>query len=172
MKKELLLLITFVLSLFPSSLWAQEDPSQQRLVVWLKSGEKVTYQLDKMPRTTFVGTQLNIATNSGASVSYPLSAVLRYTYEGIIDGVEGAPVCQNVRISTNGDAVTFENLPDGSEVQLYNAAGILLHSAKVTPAGSVGSGASSAPVTISIADRPTGVYIVKAARQTIKLLKK
>ena len=65
MKKELLLLITFVLSLFPSSLWAQEDPSQQRLVVWLKSGEKVTYQLDKMPRTTFVGTQLNIATNSG-----------------------------------------------------------------------------------------------------------
>ncbi len=163
MKKELLLLITFVLSLFPSSLWAQEDPSQQRLVVWLKSGEKVTNQLDKMPRTTFVGTQLNIATNSGASVSYPLSAVLRYTYEGIIDGVEGTPVCQNVRISPEGNTVTFENLPEGSEVQLYNVAGVLLE--QHTAVG-------QQPLTLSVSRKPAGVYIVRTAQQTIKLLKK
>ncbi len=164
MKKGLLLLITFVLSLFPSSLWAQEDPSQQRLVVWLKSGEKVTYQLDKMPRPTFVGTQLTIATNSGASVSYPLSAVLRYTYEGTITAIESLSANPNeLRFSQNNEAMKFEGLPEGTRLEIYAMDGKLLTTQSVE---------KGKPSIVSLKGQPTGTYIVKAGNTTFKFLKR
>lgn len=89
--------------------------------------------------------------------------MLRYTYEGIVDGVEGTPAGQSVRLSPDGESVSFERLPAGTAVELFSAGGLLLQRLTTTSDGSL---------SLSVADRPTGIYIVKAGRQTIKLLKR
>ena len=52
----------------------------QTLVVWQKNGKKAYYSLDERPKTTFTATDLVITTHL-VTVNYPLSNVLRYTYE-------------------------------------------------------------------------------------------
>ncbi len=141
-----------------------QNPDQQQLVVWLRSGEKIVYYLNKMPQTRFQGSNLLITTNVGNTVTYPLSQVLRYTYEGIVDSVDGTSDRQNVRFSPDGSAVTFENLPDDVPVELYSTNGQLLERRT--------QNASDGKVTVSIRDKSRGVYIVKAGRQTIKLIKR
>ena len=77
MKTRTITLMLLLLSTLTS--WA--DDETQRLVVWQKSGQKVYINLTEEPETTFEGGNLVIRT-SRTTVSYPLTNVLRYTYEG------------------------------------------------------------------------------------------
>jgi hypothetical protein len=67
-----------------------------------------------------------------------------------------------VSISKNGDSVTLRNLREGSTVTLYSSNGTLLEQRTIN---------NAQPLTFSIAQRPAGVYIVKAGSETIKLMK-
>ena len=77
---------------------AQSD--SPKLVVWQKNGEKVVFDLDKLPETTFGGGVLTIKTTT-ATVSYQLSNILRYTYENVKEtGVELQPADRSIKITT------------------------------------------------------------------------
>ena len=155
MKKTLILIILFV--------WSIGNIAQtvtQQLVVWQKSGEKVYFDLAEEPVTTFEGSQLVIKTTK-TTVFYQLENVLRYTYEGIKSGVDLMPGERSVSISREADVVTFYNLPQGTTVSLYSANGMLIEQQTT-------DGQSH---TLSVKNRPSGVYLVKAGNETIKLLK-
>ena len=116
-----------------------------------------------MPETTFENGMLVIKTNN-ASVQYHLENILRYTFEGTGNtGINLQPSERSISISQNGDEVTMRNLSEGTTVSIYAANGTLLEQRTV-------SGRS--PFTLSVAQRPAGVYIVKAGSETIKLMKR
>lgn len=156
--KQKLILITCLMALTISA-WAQLAP---RLVVWLKSGEKVYYNLSELPETSFEGGQLIIKTQT-VTVPYLLENVQRYTYEGAGTGIDLQPSERSVNVTKDGNEVTLRNLEDGSVVSLYAANGVLLE--QRTAEG-------RRPITVSIAQRAAGVYIVKCGTETIKLLKR
>ncbi|MBQ2361095.1 MAG: hypothetical protein II398_09410, partial [Prevotella sp.] len=81
---------------------AESQTDMQRLVVWLKSGQKVYHDLNDEPETTFSDGRLWLETNK-VSVSYPITEVLRYTYEGFIaTGIEQQPNESAVAVSKDG----------------------------------------------------------------------
>ena len=133
-----------------------------KLVVWLKSGEKVVYELADAPVTTFSGSQLIIRTNK-ASIPYERRNVLRYTFEDVVTkGIELMPGERRVEMNREGDEITFRGLQVGSTARIYAVNGTLVEQRKVT---------DSQPLTLSLKNRPNGVYIVKAGTETIKVMK-
>lgn len=153
-------LILFLLSLFALGAWAQQ--TGPRLVVWQKNGEKVYFQLDDLPETTFEDGLLVIKCQGQAAVQYQLENVLRYTYENVVSAIDLQPNERSVMLNRQGDTVTLQNLPAGTIARLYAANGALLETAEAN---------SGQPLTLSVSQRPAGVYLVKVGNQTIKLLK-
>ena len=139
------------------------QPEGPRLVVWLKSGEKVVYELAEAPVTTFSGSQLIIRTNK-VSAQYDRNKVQRYTYEDVVYlGIDLQPGERRVQVNQEGDEVTFRGLPVGTTASVYSLDGLLVGQVKAT---------DNQPLTISLQNRPDGVYIVKAGTETIKVMKK
>ena len=75
------------------------------LVVWLKNGEKVYYNLEERPKTTFSGGKV-VITTSKLEVNYPLEQLLRYTYENVSSEV-AINSTDNIRISQDGNVLTL-----------------------------------------------------------------
>lgn len=139
---------------------AQDNPAC--LVVWQKNGQKVRFELAQQPETSFGNGVLTIKTNT-STVAYQLTDILRYTYENVKEtGVETMPADKSIKINERGDEVTFRNLKAGTVICLYDLRGVLIDKRKAEGLN---------PLTISIANRPSGVYIVKTGEETIKLLK-
>ena len=158
MIKKTLILI----SLLACSIGNIAQTTTQRLVVWQKSGEKVYIDLAELPETTFEDGLLVIR-GSKTSVQFQLSTILRYTYEGISNtGIEQLPDGRSISIAKDGDSVTLRNLSEGSTVSIYSANGTLIEKQTAQ---------SGQPLILSVNNRPSGVYIVKAGKETIKLLK-
>lgn len=158
MRKRLLLLM--LIAMQSVALMAQEAHPQ--LVVWLKGGEKAYFNLDKLPETSF-GDGLLTIKSSTSTVSYQLANVLRYTYLNVQStGIDDMPSAYGVKISELGEAVTFRSLKPGTIVRLYSLGGMLLdeHTAQ-----------DAQPLTITLRSYPSGAYVVKAANETIKMLK-
>jgi hypothetical protein len=134
-------------------------PQTQRLVVWMKGGEKVYFNLREQPKTTFEAPDLVITTTE-LIVSYPLSQIVRYTYELPTTGIE--TIDKNVvYISVQGDELTFQHLNPGTIIRVYAMDGTLIHSEK----------AGTDPVTIvSLAKPSSGVYIVKVGDESHKIM--
>lgn len=153
--------ILTVLLLF-SSFLAMADEPKSRLVVWGKDGTKTYFDLVENPKTTFKDNNL-VITSETMTISYPIDQVLRYTYELVSTGIENVSPEKAVRISQHNDALTLENLKPGSAVCLYTV------DSKLIMAQTIGDSHS---VTISLSDRPSGVYIVKVNDVTYKMLKR
>lgn len=158
--KARLLLAALLLWLTAAGAWAQTTP---RLVVWQMSGEKVYYELALLPETTFENGQLVIKCEGKAAAYYQLENILRYTYEGVGSAdIDLLPNVHAISVSREGDAVTYRNLSAGTAVSLYTADGMLIDQRTAQ---------NGQPLTLSVANRPSGVYIVKAGKETIKLMK-
>lgn len=158
--KRRIIFLTMLLMFITIDVIAQSGSPQ--LVLWQKSGEKVYFNLNDLPETTFENGLLVIKTKN-SSIQYQMENVLRYTFEGTGNtGIDVLPSDRGIIISQNGNEVTLRNLQDGSVVAIYAANGNLLEQRTVS---------GSHPFTISVAQRPAGVYIVKAGSKTIKLMK-
>lgn len=133
-----------------------------RLVVWLKSGEKVVYELAESPITTFSGSQLVISTVK-TTATYERKNVLRYTYEDVFySGIDLQPGERRVQVNRDGDEVSFYGLPAGTVASVYAVNGMLVKQL---------TSAEGQPLTVSLRNHPNGVYIVKAGTETIKVMK-
>ena len=140
----------------------KNDSENPILVVWKADGAKAYYELNDMPETTFEDGKLVIRTQS-ATVEYPMSEVLRYTYDGVgTNGVSKARGLHGAMVKRELNSVTIVNLKEDSQVQLFNSEGTLLDTKTSN---------GEEPVVISVANQPNGVYMVKYESQTIKLIK-
>lgn len=126
----------------------------------MKSGEKVYYDLEEQPKTTFSGKDIVITTNT-LEVTYPLTQVLRYTYDNAVTGIESTS--DGVHISRKGDVVTFQNLSFSTTVQLFTIDGMLLETYDVEKKNSA---------SISLKPYPTGIYILKVGGVSFKMIKR
>ena len=163
MKKKRLILILTALLIGTACLQAAPSAGNARLIVWLKSGDKVSYDLADAPITTFSGSKLIIQTNQ-VTIPYERKDVLRYTYEDIGDTViDLLPGERRVEMNQEGDEITFRGLQVGSTASIYAVNGTLIEQYEVN---------DSQPLTISLKNRPNGVYIVKAGTETIKVMKR
>ena len=138
--------------------WSFAGPA---LKVWKKDKSTVLFALAEKPVTTFSNNMLVIKTSS-TTVEYPLADVLRYTYIGVETGIENIESDNSVLVKQEDNKLSLDNLTAGTEVRLYNSSGQLLDIQK----------SDGKTVTISIASRPQGMYIVKCGSETIKLMKR
>ena len=142
---------------------ANAQTETQRLVVWLKSGQKVYHDLSDEPETTFSDGRLWLKTDK-VSVSYPLTDVLRYSFEGKL----GPSSITTIRpgelsFSQGDDMIKFEGLDVGTRLELYSVDGKKL---------GVQQARAGEPSIVSLKNMPTGTYIIKAGEATYKFQKR
>lgn len=159
MKAILILLMTLFATI--NSMMAQEG--RQRLVVWQKSGEKVYFDLTEEPKTTFENGKL-VITTSMSSVAYPITSVVRYTYEGEATVINTPRLKPGTVIYRQGsDMMSFEGLTPGTMLYVYSLDGKKLSTYK----------AAEGQVTdISFRDLPAGSYLIQAGDATYKFQKR
>ena len=159
MKQRLLILFMSLIAV-ASGTWAD---TQQRLIVWMKNGDKVYFNLVEEPETTFENGLLIIKTTR-STVSYQLENVLRYTYDGDITDVVGPKLRPNeIRFMQGKDQMAFDGLADGTQLEIYSLDGMKLGTIQA-------KGGERA--TVSFSNRPAGTYIVKVGEASYKFLKK
>jgi hypothetical protein len=159
MIKKTLILI----SLLACSIGNIAQTTTQRLVVWQKSGEKVYFALSEEPETTFDDGKLVIKTTK-TTVYYQLENVLRYTYEGTIDAIDGPKLRPGEVIFRQGtDQMAFDGLADGTRLTVYALDGKQLQT--ITAHG-------GQQTVVSLAGQPAGTYIVKIGDTTFKFVKR
>ena len=158
--KKLLLLLALMAAL---PLTAQADDATQRLVVWLKNGQKVYHDLTDEPETRFNNGMLMLST-AKVSISYPIADVVRYTYEGTMTAINAPKVKPGeVRFSQGNDQMAFDGLTPGTQMQLYAPDGKLLRTQKAE------TGKTS---VVSLKGLPAGLYVVKIGDASYKFMKK
>lgn len=131
----------------------------QNLIVWLKSGEKVRYNLEESPKTTFTQTSIVIETNS-IKVDYSLNQVIKYTYEKTTTDVKSSKMDEMI-VSQEGNNLIFNNLKKGSTIQIYSLDGTLLET----------KNSNTNSTIISLSNYPNNVYLVKINNTTYKIIK-
>ena len=160
MKNSIRVIFTLLLMFTATSVWAD---TQQRLIVWMKNGQKVYFDLVEEPETTFENGKLAIKTTK-TTVYYQLENVLRYTYDGDITDVVGPKLRPNeIRFMQGKDQMTFDGLADGAVLEIYSLDGMKLGTMQAK---------GGERTTISFTNRPAGTYIVKVGEVSYKFLKK
>ena len=152
----------FTLLLLTMTIGAWAD-TQQRLIVWMKNGQKVYFNLSEEPETTFENGKLAIKTTR-TTVYYQLENVLRYTYDGDITDVVGPKLRPNeIRFMQGTDQMAFDGLADGTQLEIYSLDGMKLGTMQAK---------GGERTTISFTNRPAGTYIVKVGNASYKFLKR
>ena len=158
--KTRLIALSLLLTLSITAMWAQNE--NQRLVVWLKGGQKVYHDLSDQPETFFSNGMLWLKTDK-VSVSYPLTDVLRYTFEGPMTAIESPSVRPGeMRFLRGKDAMAFEGLPEGTILEVYSLDGKKLSTVKAL---------NGQRTVVSLANHPSGTYIVKMGDASFKFIK-
>ena len=152
--KRLFTLLTLMLALLPAAY-------AQRIVVESNENAKTAIDLQNFRRITFMGSVVNIMDNSGEK-SLEMSDIARiyfddYTRINEVDFNGGKELV--AYITPDEIAVNCEA---GEEIAIYNVSGtMVLNEVQGSDGGSV-----------SIANLPKGIYLLRANRQTVKIIKK
>ena len=148
MKKLLTLLMLMVATL---------SVSAQHIIV-LKTGDATqAVELQKFRRMTFAGTSVNIMQTDGTVASADMSDITRI-YFGDYTGIK------NVDFNGGKELVAYisVNCEAGKEIAIYNVSGtMVLKEVQDSEGGSV-----------SIANLPKGIYLLRANGQTVKIIKR
>ena len=153
MKKFIIIAILFIAAI-PSF--------AQRIVLEKNDSGKLAVALQNFRRITFSGSTVNIAQHDDTVIGTEMSDIAKiyfddYTRIGEVDFNEGKDLISY--ISSDEIAV---NCKAGEEIAIYNVSGtMVLNEVQSSDGGSV-----------SIANLPKGIYLLRANRQTVKIIKK
>ena len=153
MKRFLIIAILFIAAI-PSF--------AQRIVLEKNDSGKQAVALQNFRRITFNGSTVNIAQNDGTIIGTEMSDIAKiyfddYTRIGEVDFNDGKDLISY--ISSDEIAV---NCNAGEEIAIYNVSGSMVQQKIQESDGG----------SISIANLPKGIYLLRANRQTVKLIKK
>ena len=140
---------------------AEEQPKQQ-LVVHLKSGEKVYFDMEDLPVTTFDKGQL-VITYAAGTIYYALSDVSKYTYEGNFVGLENVLAPGTIQVRHNNEVVAIDGLPDNAEMSIITMDGKLLGSRRAK---------KGVTTMLTLSPYPAGIYIINAGGTSFKVEKR
>ena len=132
------------------------------LIVSLRNGEKVSFDLKDLPKTTFTSRDLII--HSGTlEVTYPLESVQNYTYSDEVTGLTTVEAGQNISLQQEGNRLTFHHLSADEVIAVYGTDGRLVRQQRVK---------AGQPAVVSLDDLPTGVYLIQTRQTNFKVLKR
>ena len=134
----------------------------QRIVVEKNNNATQSVDLHNFQRITFNGSVLNILQTNGTATSTEMSDIVRiyfddYTRINEVDFNDGKELV--AYISPDEIAVNCEA---GEEIAIYNISGTLVLKERQDSEGG----------SISIANLPKGLYLLRANSQTVKILKR
>ncbi len=150
--------LLLVVALFAASAVKGED---RVLQVWKADGTIVSFSLNEVPVTTYADGNLVIKTTK-TTVTYPLEQVKKYTYSSVTDALS-APKSESATLSKDGETLTFTGLKPQTPISIYNVSGQLVRTLKARGLGNT---------TVSVANLPVGVYVVKVNGVTYKITKR
>ena len=162
--RKILVAIVALLMLTPLAL-----RSQNVMTVHLKTGEVVDLAFKFQPVITFTETEAVLTTTVNGVpfvVKYPLAGLTKFTFstKDWNDPTEVEEVeARDVQFMIEDYTVTITGAKPEMVVRLISSDGRLINSYKTDKEGSV---------SFSIADQPTGTYIINSQEITFKLFKK
>lgn len=160
--REIMKQILSAIFLLLAQITAVAEAPIPSLIVWKTDGSKIIYSLGEQPKTTFSSEGI-VITTSTLSVTYPLSEIVKYTYEGIDESdIETIMGDEGFSMSQNGYNFLFSNLKENTVIQVFSANGILISS-------HINDGKQ---IEVSLVNQSNGIYIIKAGDVTFKVLKR
>lgn len=159
--KKLILLFAFLGIVLPC-MTVHADDSKQHLVVHLKSGEKVYFDMEDLPVTTFDKGQL-VITYAAGTIYYALSDVSKYTYEGNFVGLENVLAPGTIQVRHNNEVVAIDGLPDNALMSIVTMDGKLLGSRRAK---------KGVTTMLTLSPYPAGIYIINAGGTSFKVEKR
>jgi hypothetical protein len=152
--KKLFVLFTLMVALLPVS--------AQHIIVLKTENAAQAVELSKFRRMTFSGTTVNLMQTDGTVSSADMSDITRI-YFGDFTGIT------NVDFNGGKELVSYissdevaVNCEAGEEITIYNVSGTMVHKEVQDRDGG----------SVSIANLPKGIYLLRANRQTVKIIKK
>ena len=133
----------------------------QQLVVYQINVTKMYFALDEMPKITFSKDSIFVKTVS-FEASYHIDEIEKYIYEEVSVGV-GKNVYTEMVIMVDEGSFSVKNLVTDSYIQVVASDGVVLSSQQVKKGNSF---------IFSLANMPSGVYIVKIGDSNYKILKR
>lgn len=131
----------------------------QTLVLHHADGTTTDVQLYLMPRIQFQNDRVLI-TSSVLDMDYPKENVLRFSYKGAANGIEG--VKNKADFSRENGQIVFHGIRQSDQVAVYNAKGIRVP-VTLTRQGN--------DVTLPLSAIPSGVYVLSVNGRTSKFTK-
>ena len=134
----------------------------QRIVVEKNNNATQAVDLHNFQRITFSGSTLNILQTHGTATSTEMSDIVRIYFDDYTrinevnfnDGKELVAYISPDEIAVNCEA--------GEEIAIYNISGTMVLKERQNSEGG----------SISIANLPKGLYLLRAKSQTVKILKR
>ena len=134
--------------------------SHKRLVVWLSDGEKVYFDLNDNPQTSFSESGVSIETNM-LKISYPFNHIIKYTYEDSSTDIVDLKA-NEMRVYMNENGLVFDNIKHGTLINIVTIDGKIIDTLKVD---------NGKNFTIPLNKYTNGVYLIKINNITYKILK-
>lgn len=152
--KRLFTLLTLMMVLLPAAY-------AQRIVVEKSDNNKLAVDLQNFRRITFTGNVVNIMDNVGEK-SLEMSDITRIYFDDYtrINEVDFNGSKELVAYITPDEIAV--NCEAGEVIAIYNISGSIVLKARQESEGG----------SISIANLPKGIYLLRAGKQTVKILKK
>ena len=134
----------------------------QRIVVEKNNNATQAVDLHNFQRITFSGSTLNILQTNGTATSTEMSDIVRIYFDDYTrinevnfnDGKELVAYISPDELAVNCEA--------GEEIAIYNISGTMVLKERQNSEGG----------SISIANLPKGLYLLRAKSQTVKILKR
>lgn len=134
------------------------------IIIELANGEKVEYRLVDKPTVVYDGTKISL-TAEGVSVDYEPTDLKKLSLgevENVSNGINELQQEQG-NIQMEGGFVRLSGFAANEAVYVYNMAGVLTQTHHTSASGSL---------VIPVSSLPSGISIIKANKQTIKITKR
>jgi hypothetical protein len=154
MKKQIILMLVGLL--LPATMMASQG---QTLVLHHANGKTTEIELYTLPHIQMKADKMLI-TSQGVTQEFAKSDVVRFTYKGIVTGINN--VKPETRYRVDEDRVTFYGISVTDRISVYNAGGVQIP---------VSLTADGKDAVLSLNQLPSGVYLVNINGRTLKFIR-
>ncbi|MCI6161379.1 MAG: T9SS type A sorting domain-containing protein [Prevotella sp.] len=132
------------------------------ILVWLATGEKITYSLAEHPKVMPGKENVRITTTE-VDIVYPVGEVHKITYDEATDIGQSALEADKGSVGITDNVMSLSGFAAGETVRIFDAAGRLAGQYKTDATGAL---------RINLSEFEKGVYIVKTNHQSSKFIRK
>ena len=142
--------------LLPATMMASQG---QTLVLHHANGKTTEIELYTLPHIQMKADKMLI-TSQGVTQEFAKSDVVRFTYKGIVTGINN--VKPETRYRVDEDRVTFYGISVTDRISVYNAGGVQIP---------VSLTADGKDAVLSLNQLPSGVYLVNINGRALKFIR-